>query len=140
MTIYRLCISTIYILPVHGDMKMCLSPNERAFWWFKAFTSEKRNESRTLLTLLLCTWHLLYFTFQSSYIAQKMFLWKVEMKVSFLCTLLSCISHGLLVDTQDIDYYAVLGVRRTAGRDEIRSSYKALMLELHPDRNRVIKD
>lgn len=58
------------------------------------------------------------------------------MKVSFLCTLLSCISHGLLVDTQDIDYYAVLGVRRTAGHDEVRSSYKALMLELHPDRNR----
>ncbi|XP_034314042.2 uncharacterized protein [Magallana gigas] len=58
------------------------------------------------------------------------------MKVSFLCTLLSCISHGLLVDTQHIDYYAVLGVRRTAGHDEVRSSYKALMLELHPDRNR----
>uniref|UniRef100_K1R634 Chaperone protein dnaJ n=1 Tax=Magallana gigas TaxID=29159 RepID=K1R634_MAGGI len=58
------------------------------------------------------------------------------MKVSFLCTLLSCISHGLLVDTQYIDYYAVLGVRRTAGHDEVRSSYKALMLELHPDRNR----
>lgn len=57
------------------------------------------------------------------------------MKVSFLCTLLSCIAHGLWVDTQDNDYYAILGVRRTAGLDEIRSSYIALMLKLHPDKN-----
>lgn len=49
--------------------------------------------------------------------------------------LLSCIAHGLWIDTHDTDYYAILGVRRTAGLGEIRSSYKALMLRTHPDRN-----
>jgi molecular chaperone DnaJ len=33
------------------------------------------------------------------------------------------------------DFYAVLGVDRTSGIDEIRSAYRKLALTLHPDRN-----
>ncbi|HLI37993.1 MAG TPA: DnaJ domain-containing protein, partial [Streptosporangiaceae bacterium] len=33
------------------------------------------------------------------------------------------------------DYYAVLGVRRDAGQDEIKRAYRRLARELHPDIN-----
>ena len=33
------------------------------------------------------------------------------------------------------DYYATLGVSKTASQDEIRKAYKALVKVLHPDMN-----
>ena len=33
------------------------------------------------------------------------------------------------------DYYAVLGIKRNAGPDEIRKAFRALALQFHPDRN-----
>jgi molecular chaperone DnaJ len=38
------------------------------------------------------------------------------------------------------DYYEVLGVGKTAGKDEIKKAYRALALQHHPDRNRGDKD
>jgi DnaJ family protein C protein 11 len=37
---------------------------------------------------------------------------------------------------QEQDYYALLGVRRDASLEQIRSRYMALSREFHPDRNR----
>ncbi len=34
------------------------------------------------------------------------------------------------------DYYDVLGVQKGAGKDEIKSAYRKLALQYHPDRNR----
>jgi curved DNA-binding protein CbpA len=38
--------------------------------------------------------------------------------------------------TLDRDFYAVLGVKRTATRDEIRDAFKRLASQYHPDRNK----
>lgn len=34
------------------------------------------------------------------------------------------------------DYYEILGVKRNAGKDEIKNSYRTLALKYHPDRNK----
>lgn len=36
---------------------------------------------------------------------------------------------------QKRDYYEVLGLGKSAGLDEIKSSYRKLALQYHPDRN-----
>ena len=36
---------------------------------------------------------------------------------------------------QKRDYYEVLGLSKSAGLDEIKSSYRKLALQFHPDRN-----
>jgi curved DNA-binding protein CbpA len=38
--------------------------------------------------------------------------------------------------TLDRDFYAVLGVKKTATRDEIRDAFKRLASQYHPDRNK----
>ena len=38
--------------------------------------------------------------------------------------------------TLDRDFYAVLGVKKTATKDEIRDAFKKLASEYHPDRNK----
>ena len=38
--------------------------------------------------------------------------------------------------TLDRDFYAVLGVKKTATKDEIRDAFKKLAAQYHPDRNK----
>ena len=33
------------------------------------------------------------------------------------------------------DYYEILGIRKDAGEDEIKRSYRRLAMQYHPDRN-----
>src|SRR5438270_6946369 len=40
----------------------------------------------------------------------------------------------------DRDYYDILGVKKTAGEDEIKKSYRNLAKKFHPDKNKGNKD
>ena len=39
--------------------------------------------------------------------------------------------------TNERDYYQVLGVTRSASQDDIRTKFRRLALEYHPDRNKA---
>lgn len=43
-----------------------------------------------------------------------------------------------MAESEDVDYYAVVGVPSTADAQEIRTAYRKASLAVHPDRVRLV--
>ena len=60
-----------------------------------------------------------------------------EMKVgNFNVLLLFCVFISIDSDT-NTDYYSVLNIKRYATENELKRAYRILLLNLHPDKNKV---
>lgn len=62
-----------------------------------------------------------------------------EMKIGYLnVLLLFCVFISIDSDT-NTDYYSVLNIKRSATENEMKRAYRILLLNLHPDKNKVKK-
>ena len=60
-----------------------------------------------------------------------------EMKIGYLnVLLLFCVFISIDSDT-NTDYYSVLNIKRSATENEMKRAYRILLLNLHPDKNKV---
>ena len=60
-----------------------------------------------------------------------------EMKIGYLnVLLLFCVFISIDSDT-NADYYSVLNIKRSATENELKRAYRILLLNLHPDKNKV---
>ena len=60
-----------------------------------------------------------------------------EMKIGNLnVLLLFCVFISIDSDT-NADYYSVLNIKRSATENELKRAYRILLLNLHPDKNKV---
>lgn len=67
-------------------------------------------------------------------------IWENSLVVGILCLVFTCAFvntvYGVSTATGSYDPYEVLGIKRSAGPQDIRKAYKQLVVLWHPDKNK----